>query len=247
MTVRSLFYYLEHVGHNERVIEAIDKNLHFLKTSIGYKDGVFWYSAADKIKVPNISSMAANAFARASRVLGNTEYLQLAKEFFNYCVDQQHPDGGYSYFEGEEMVYMPYHALEIWELQEANELLYNDRAEDSLKKATEYLTNFFATHGYDSTNIKKKGQLPIILFKTPLWGAKAFVSRGNYSQALKHYKSALRFFSIPRQPYYFYLLKEMKIWKKTHQNPVWESQFIRYNASCFEIGSRILLDAKESR
>lgn len=246
MTLRALFYYWEHVERSPRVVQSIQVCMDFLIESIGYEGGIFWYSSADRIKVPNISSMAANAFARAYLVLGDGRYIKQAKIFADYCVDKQSSDGAYPYFEGKDMVYVPYHALETWELQEANDVIKSDRIEKSTNQAMIYLTDCFRTRGYTSYSTGRSIR-HTYLFKTPLWGAKAYLSKRDLTSASKHLGRALSIFQSPGRACYFYILRRIGVTGLALEYPVLCSTFIRYNASCFEIGTSLLLQAQEDQ
>lgn len=246
MTLRALLHYCEHVEPDQQVARSIQRGIHFLVENIGCEAGIFWYSAADRITVPNVSSLAANVFARASRVLNNHRYLEQAKVLADYCIDQQTEEGAYPYFGGGDMVYVPYHALEIWELQEANEVIHSEKITDSTNRGVDYLTNYFRTRGYLSRSTEQ-GFRHTYLFKTPLWGARAYLVKKDPANSLKHFAHAVSLFQFPRKPCYFYLLHRTRLSGFSIDFPILRSTFIRYNASCFEVGSRLLLKAPGER
>jgi len=244
MTVKSLFSYWNRIEQRKDIAESINKNLIFLLNHIGCNKGVFWYSPTDKIKVPNISSMAANIFAKAYILFNDVSYLKNAEMFTNYCIANQNVNGSFPYFEGESLVYIPYHELEIWELKEANFIMNNKKIEASLTKAIKYLTDHFREHSYTSNNLDRKF-LTTIMFKTPLWATKAYLAMNDYFSALKHFARS-RLFQVPRKPYFFNYVTGVSL--KNTIIPLWpnfSSVFMRYNASCFEIGSQILLKSIE--
>ena len=246
MTVKSLIKYYKSVEQRKEIAKSIKKNLDFLINRIGYKGGVFWYSPTDKIKVPNISSMAANIFAQAYPIFGEETYLQYAHAFADYCVNNQMADGAFPYFEGETTVYIPYHALEIWELKEANTILRSENVEKSIQKAVTYMKSYLQKYSYSSYNIQRPLSYTYIIFKTPLWIAKAFLKTGDYISALEHFSNAVYLFKVPNRPYFFYYLKALILQRKIIPLlPVFSSVFMRYNASCFEIGSELLRMLKE--
>ncbi len=95
MTLEAIFYYLENIEKKEELLVLIKKILKTMIREIGFsEEGCFWYSSRDKIEVPNISSMAANVFAKAYSVFNEKEYLQKANLFANYCINNQRKDGG---------------------------------------------------------------------------------------------------------------------------------------------------------
>lgn len=239
MTIESLFQYYKHVKQKKSILKSIEKAILFLVEHIGYEEGIFWYSSTDKINVPNISSMAANVFAKAYLMLNDTSYLEKAKTFANYCIINQTKEGAFPYFEGEDLVYIPYHALETWELKEANEVLKNKKIEKSVRSAMGYLTKHFKNSHYSSFNIHKN--LSSILFKTPLWGAKTYLMYGDYEKAFSHFKNSLLLFRVPNKPYYLYFIRKLTIAQFNLYYPIINSVFMRYNASCFEVGSSLLL------
>jgi len=239
MTARALLHYCERIRPEDRVLGSIRRVLEFLCEGIGYEGGVFWYSSRDRIKVPNVSSMAANVFARAHRLLGVERYLQLSRQFADYCLDKQNTEGAYPYFADQEMVYIPYHALELWEMHEANEVFGDPRIDDSTDRALTYLSLYLERRGYRSTNLDG-GRHYVYLFKTPLWGARAYMSKGQLASALKHLGQAMAIFQHPGQPFHFYMLRKADLLGCSITYPILGSPFIRYNASCFEIGSRLL-------
>ncbi len=245
MTLRALFHYMDHIGTDERVVRSVRLALDFLVDSIGYEGGVFWYSSADKIRVPNISSMASNAFARATLLFDEDRYLKQARVFAEYCVESQGSNGAYPYYVDDPMVYIPYHALETWELQEANEVIHSDEILASTSRARDYLDSYLRLHGYASYNTDI-GRRQRQLFKTPLWIAKAFLAKEDYVRALEHFARALTIFRVPGKAYYFYILYRICLAGLIVECPILPSAFIRYNASCFEIGSSLILHRKEA-
>lgn len=246
MTLRSLLHYVEFVEEDERVVESIRRGLDHLVAHVGYEGGVFWYSAADRIVVPNISSMAANVFARAHRLLGREELLEKAQEFAAFCVQQQRQDGAYPYFGLGTKVYIPYHALEIWELQETNEVLADEELRSSVRGAIEYLTRYLRDRGYRSTDIDDRWRT-VLLFKTPLWAAKAYLATGDMERAIHHLARSLQLFQIPGEPQCFYMLQRIGSRRIGLERPMMSTTFMRYNASLFEIGSKILSTRVEDR
>jgi len=240
MTLKSLFMYWNSIEKRKDIRRSIRKNLNFLLNYIGNDEGVFWYSPKDKIKVPNISSMASNIFAKAYILFNDVNYLKLADKFIKYCITNQATNGAFHYFEGESLVYIPYHALEIWELKEANTILNSKAIESSLRKAIKYLTEYFKEYSYSSNNLDKK--FITVIFKTPLWATEAYLAMDDYFSALKHFKKAVCLFQVPGKPYFFNYI--MGLLLKNTFIPIWpklRSVFMRYNASCFEIGSKLLL------
>jgi hypothetical protein len=243
MTIKSLFQYYEHIEQKKSIRESIERALLFLIEHIGYKEGIFWYSPTDKIKVPNISSMAASVFAKAYSVFDDISYLKKAETFADYCINNQTKEGAFPYFEGEALLYIPYHALETWELKESNDILQSKKIEKSIISAMEYLTLYFNDHHYASYNTDKK--YSTIMFKTPLWGSKAYIIYGDYEKAFTHFKKSLLLFRVPSETCYFYFIRKYTIGKLTFYFPIINSIFMRYNASCFEIGSALLLKSAE--
>lgn len=242
MTIKSLFTYLNEINQRNDITNSIKKNLDFLINYIGHDEGVFWYSPTDKIKVLNISSMAANIFTKAYVLFNDVNYLKKANIFANYCIANQTIDGAFPYFEGISLVYIPYHALEIWELKEANTILNNKKIETSLEKGIKYLTNYFNEHSYSSYNQHRKYNT--IMFKTPLWYAKAYLTMNDYSSALKHFTNAIYLFQVPKKPYFFNYIKYLLLKENiTPSYLILSSIFMRYNASCFKIGSQLLLNS----
>jgi|GEM_PF-3204959 hypothetical protein len=245
MTIRPLFFALEFpINHRDLVIESIRKNIDFLLKDIGYKKGIFWYSANDKIEVPNISSMAANVFSKASVLFDQKEYFYLAIDFAEYCIDQQLENGGYSYFSNDKMVYIPYHALEIWELFEANNILNKIEIEKSINFAINYLSQYFLNHGYQSRYPHKKISQSI-LFKTYIWAAKAFILTNHFEIGFDNFFNGLRKFSLPGDNF-FYLIREFDLKLFTISIPFFKTQYIRYHASLFETGTFLLLKWKDN-
>jgi len=226
MTVRALLYYCEQAEPHSLILKSIQKALAFLLQEIGHQGGLFWYSKADRIRVPNISSMAANVFARASQLLGDAHFSKLAREFAYYCLKTQSKDGAYPYFEAQEMVYLPYHALEIWELSEANEILSLPELDQSTNHALEYLREYLDRWQYRSMSMSR-GRRQTWLLKTPLWIAKAFQSKRQLSEAQVHLDQALRIFWHPVQRACFYQLRRVSMGPLTLEYPLLDSLFIR--------------------
>ncbi|MEM2914917.1 MAG: hypothetical protein QXH91_05925, partial [Candidatus Bathyarchaeia archaeon] len=77
-------------------------------------------------------------------------------------------------------------------------------------------------------------------FKTPLWGAKAYLAYGDYKKAFIHFRNAINLFKVPSENCYFYYIRKLSLGGINLHYPVINSIFIRYNASCFEIGSALL-------
>jgi len=241
MTLESLLSWWHDIEQRSDISKSIEKNLMFLRDYVGYSRGAFWYSPTDKIKVPNVSSMAANVFGKAYILFNDKNYLRYTIDFVNYCISNQTPKGAFPYFEGKHKVYIPYHALEIWELKEANMIINSKKVNEALRKATEYLTHHFQVYSYSSYNVLSI--FSIYMLKTPLWAAKAYLAMGDFLSALKHFSRAVYLFEVPRKPYFFnyiecFLIKQNAI----PLRPILSSVFIRYNASCFEIGSRLLTE-----
>lgn len=239
MTLRSLFFAYDNFDQSPNVKNAIERSIEFLRNQIGYKGGIFWYSRTDKIEVPNISSMAANAFSRASRIFHDSELLKQSREFADYCVKEQSGDGAYPYFANDRMIYIPYHALEMWELVEANEILNDKKIYASIERAKLFLIRYLSRFKYlsaiPSNSIRRK-----IIFKTPIWSAKAFLYTGEFDRALEHFYRGLMMFEDPAGDHYFYYLNDIGPRKISCKFPLFTSQFIRYNAFALEIGSSIL-------
>lgn len=246
MTLNALFYYMDKIRKREDIVENIERTLNSMLNRIEYtQNGCFYYSPRDKIKVPNISSMAANIFAKAYLIYNDNSYLEKAHLFANYCIKNQRDDGGYNYFSNQKMVYIPYHALEIWELLEANRIIKSSELKKSINKAIDFIREYYNKNHYFSCDTHSRSVIKkfTILFKTPLWMAKAFLMAGDYHFALKHYKKSIKLFRVSNNsPYYFYLLKIFKLGPFKFSRPQISSIFIRYNASCFEIGSRFLIE-----
>ena len=239
MTVRPLMFALDFpINHKAEALVAIEKNLRFLEDDIGYHNGIFWYSSADHIEVPNISAMATNIFAQASLIFNDQDYLNMSKNFAEYCIKNQTNDGAYPYFSNQNMVYIPYHALEIWELNEANELLNLVDLEASIKKAISYLHNYLDNNGFRS-RIPGRWIKHAILLKTYIWSAKASLLAGDFDKGLVYYTKGLQKFLSPENKY-FYLIQEYDFQFFSVQIPKINTQFIRYLASLFEIGTLVL-------
>lgn len=238
MTLEPLLY---HYGMlNSRVVSAcVEKGLDFLLGKVGHVNGAFWYSEADRIRIPNVSAMAANVLARASAFLDRPELLDVARASVDFCLSEQTSKGAFPYEAGQNRVYVPYHALEIWELARANEILNDARIDCSIERATEYLRGLFSK-GYDSfsSGISRRRNC---LLKTPLWGARAFLYTGNRDEALCHFSSAIRTFQIPQSGAYFYSLLTFGDGVFRLRWPRFAAVFIRYNASLFEIATELLL------
>lgn len=242
MTLRALLCYHEHLAPEAEIIQRVERAIRYLLSHIGHEDGVFWYSAADHIRVPNISSMAANVLARAALLTSNGEWSKLARSLAGYCLEQQREDGAYPYVEGHPRVYLPYHALETWELAEANEVLQEEAIAASTDRAMVFLTRVLQV-GYRSYDDDHDGRRQY-LFKTPLWSAKAYLIHGDCATARRHLMPAMRLYRYPGQSYCFYRLNRRRLGPLLIEYPSFRSNFARYNASCFEIGTRLLLAAK---
>ncbi len=243
MTVRPLIYALDFpINNRNKVRAAVRKNLSFLIENIGYQDGLFWYSKSDHIEVPNISSMASNTFAHASALFRDKGYLDLAYSFAKYCIKNQADDGSYPYFANQSMVYIPYHALEIWELIEANEFLKLNEVESSVENAISFLHNFIEKHGFYS-KFPKKGFRHSILLKTYIWSAKASLIYGDIERGTKYYLKGLNKFLLPENDV-FYQIKEYDLVLFSFQIPKHKTKFIRYLASLFEIGTILIRKMK---
>lgn len=234
MTIECMMEYWRRMDKPEYIRQSVAKALKYLLERIGHRDGTFWYSSADKIYVPNISSMAARVFAEASKIYENPVYFELAKIFVGYCISQQTCNGAYPYFQDKPMVYIPYHALEIWELYEANKVLQDQLVDKSLRQAIDYLRLFIERNGYVSHDpLSSKAQL----MKTPVWVAKSFLVNGFIKEAKKHLFHGLRLFEVPgRTAHYFYRLENFM----GLMLPSLDTCFIRYNSSAFEISTFLL-------
>jgi len=241
MTLNALLKYYIEVEESLQIKNSIFKALKAITNKVGYtKEGCFFYSPTDKIKVPNISSMAASIFSRAGFLFKKKEFIKKAILFSNYCIKNQNADGGYRYFEENEMVYLPYHALEIWELIDANHILKSQELEQSIERALNYLKKYLSAYGYISKSNELRRRISKILFKTPLWSAKAFLKYNDIHKCNKHFKAAVTLFKIPKSFQFFYYLNEIKFnGKPIFYFPDFDSIFLRYNASCFDIGSEI--------
>jgi hypothetical protein len=243
MTLRALLDYHKRLSADAETLVRVRAGVEYLLREVGHEGGVFWYSATDHIRVPNISSMAANVLARAGRLLGRDQWLALASELAGYCVAQQRADGAYPYEEGAPRVYIPYHALETWELTEANALLGDPLLAASTERALVYL-GVALRAGYRSYDDDHDGRRQF-LFKTPIWSAKAFLTMGELATARGHLLRAMRRHRAPGAPYYLYLLNRRRLGPLTITYPSLRSDYMRYNASCFEIGTRLLLALQE--
>lgn len=228
MTIECLMDYWNLAENSPPVLRSLEKGLAYLLEAVGNEGGIFWYSARDRIRVPNISSMAARAFATGSQMIGNPEYLRLAEVFAEYCISQQSENGGYPYLQDDPRVYVPYHALEIWELAEANKVLRNPNLARSIRRAVTYLLSFINRNGYESWDPVSPGTF---LMKTPVWSAKALLAADMVQAAFRHLTRGLEVFRVPAQDSYFYILSTFRAIKV----PVFDSCFIRYNASTFEV------------
>ena len=233
MTIEGLMAYATRIEKTDRLTTAIDKALQFLLTNVGYDGNAFYYSSADKIRIPNISSMAARVFAEAGMLFRRADYTELAGRFALYCVSQQEQDGSYPYTEGQREVCVPYHALETWELAEANRWLANPDVSHSLSRAIQFLDRTLQENEYATFYpLRRRGGL----LKTPIWSAKAFLSMGLVEKALDHFCRGLELFGIPDAGHYFYVMQNFRGFRF----PQCDTPYIRYNASAFEIGTSLL-------
>ncbi|MEW6443350.1 MAG: hypothetical protein AB1640_20630 [bacterium] len=244
LTLRPLIHFYDRMGREtggHRVRLAVERGLQGLVAHIGYRaDGCFWYSPTDQIEVPNISSMAAATFAEACQVLHLDHLAAPARLCAAYCVRQQRPDGGYRYFSDQEFVYVPYHALEIWELGDANQVLREQELEQSLQRAVHFMDRYLELRSYRSRD-DERGRRSKLLFKTPVWMARAYLSRGRHEKAWAHLDRGMRMFGMPGGDSYYYYLREKRTlgWLR-RRRPDLGSVYMRYNASCFETGCRLL-------
>jgi hypothetical protein len=233
MTIEALMAYAARIEKTDRLLASIDQALQFLLNRVGDENGAFYYSPADKIRIPNISSMAARVFAEAAALLGKPEYAERAIRFARYCVSQQAPDGSYPYMEGASEVSVPYHALEIWELAEANRRFNDPEIARSLAEAIRFLGRTLAENGY-AYFYPAKNRAAVL--KAPIWSAKAFLSMGLLDQALAHFWRGLELFGVPGAGHYFYLLQDIHGFRF----PRLDTPYVRYNASTMEIGTSLL-------
>lgn len=228
MTLECLIQYANRTGQKDRASASVQKAIGYLLDYVGHDRGAFYYSAADKIRVPNISSMAARVFAESAALLQQPDHLELARTFARYCIGQQEDDGGYPYYEGQLEVCVPYHALETWELWEANKRLNDPAVAESVARAVQFLRRTLAQQGY-ATFAPSRGRSQV--FKTAIWSAKAFLTTGFLEEAGRHLAYGLTRHSIPETGGYFYLLRSFF----GMPMPIFSTPFIRYNASAFEI------------
>lgn len=233
MTLEGLMAYARRMGKTDRLLLAMDKALQFLLDNVGYDREAFFYSPADKIRIPNISSMAARVFSEAAGLLAKPEYAEQAFRFARYCVSQQDPSGSYPYAEGADEVSVPYHALETWELAEANRQFHDPEIGRSLDKAIQFLDRALAENGYAYFY---PAQNRSAVMKTPIWSAKAFLSMGLPEKARTHFWRGLDLFGIPGTAHYFYAVQDFHGFKL----PRLDTPYIRYNASVMEIGTELL-------
>lgn len=240
MTLRALFRYCEEIGPERAVAQRINKALKFMTENIGYDDGIFWYSPSHRYieEIPNISSMAASTFAKAYLMLNDSKFLKRAQEFATYCVSKQTEEGAFVYLAGEDTVYVPYHALEVSELKEANEILERKNIAKAIAAGVAYLGRHFQQYHYSSHNTDRG--ISVVLFKTPLWMARAYLVCESLQTAVRHYKNAIDLFAIPDEPHYFSMVLQVRLGGRGFYYPALRSSFMRYNASCFEIGSELL-------
>ncbi|MFC2078041.1 hypothetical protein ACFLTM_04460 [Candidatus Bipolaricaulota bacterium] len=148
---------------------------------------------------------------------------------FEYCVMTQAPNGAYPYFDGDDMVYIPYHALQIWHLCIASRQLWGE-THPSITRAVDYVQRFVRRNSYAPTNKKKSPWIA----KTPLWIAMALLKAGQGQAALRHYCAALALFWNPKRSALFYTLDVQPRLRRRV-----DSVYPRYVASAFEIGSTL--------
>jgi len=244
MTLRALLSYATTVGETQEIAISIRAGLDFMEQEIGFEHGIVWYSSADHIIVPNVSSLAANVYARAARLFSEGPLLDRAREFAGSCVDAQAGSGAHPYFGGEEMVYMPYHALETWELIEANEILADPRIIQSTDRAIAYSSDFLSHYGYASTN-RNPSASSMRLFKTPVWVARSYALHGNRDLAQAHLSNAWRQYNRPGREMAFYTIRQLALGPLKLSLPDFAAVFTRYNASFFEVGTNLLLGRLE--
>jgi len=242
MTLDSLLKFYVEIEELSLIKNSVFKAIEAMIKKMGYtKHGCFFYSPGDKIRVPNISSMAASIFSKVGQLFQKKEYIEKAVLFSSYCTKNQNLDGGFRYFEENKMVYIPYHALELWELTETNLILKNRELDQSIQRALNYLKSYLLSFNYMSKTDEIKMRILPLLFKTPLWSAKAFLRSNDMYECNTHFTSAITLFKIPHSSEFFYYLYGVRINNKLlFYLPDFDSIFLRYNASCFEIGSEIL-------
>ncbi len=231
MTLGGLLDAAERNVGGQAVRDSIRRGITFLLQEIGWsEEGAFWYSATDHIFVPNIASMAASVFARCARVLDEPTLRTEALRAFDYCVKTQAADGSYPYFTGEPLVYVPYHALQLWHMCIASRSLGGE-FHSSIHDGMRWLDRFLKQYGYCPTNEKPSPWVA----KTPLWTAMACLQYGRRRAALRHYLAARRLFWDDERRVFFYALDvEPKIRRRT------DTVYLRYAASGFEIGAALL-------
>jgi len=237
MIVRALLKYVDRHGGSPEVESAVDKALRFVFERIGIEGGHVQYSPHDRVSVPNVTSMAANCCALAGRLLCQAERRRLASDLAEACISEQTDDGAYPYYARGDFVYVPYHALEMAELAEANRELGQKGLDESLVRAAEFLDQHLAMNGYVSHSPARR--LDTLEFKTPIWSSRAYHALGNHRAAVEHLRKGLDMFRSPRGGY-FYFVFALRTAGRCLRYPVIESEFIRYVASAFEIAGSVL-------
>lgn len=231
MTLSGLLDAAETNAGGQAVQSSLQRGIRFLLEEIGWsEDGALWYSATDHIGVPNIASMAASVFARGARVLHEPSLQADALRAFDYCVRTQAADGAYPYFAGEPLVYVPYHALQLWHMCLASRSLGGE-VHSSIRDGMRWLDRFLRQCGYCPTNEKASPWIA----KTPLWIAMANLQYGRREVALRHYLAARHLFWDQRRDVFFYTLDvQPRVRRRL------DTVYPRYVASSFEIGAALL-------